>query len=111
MIAPLRIPKKTCSCGHEETVVPANARLSEDATFGGLYWECVCGSTLILPTAKFKTAREICDCPDCSVEPELACTFNCHEHAKIGELCKGCLDVEIYRNEVRYEIDRITGRR
>lgn len=39
---------KVCSCGHVWNQMPMIAKISDDAVFGGAYWECVCKSTLFV---------------------------------------------------------------
>lgn len=93
-------------------MVPSNAKYQEvPAGFEGYYWNCAqCHEVLSLPEGEFGTAVELCDCKDCLDNAD-ACAFDCHDHAPIGEMCKGCLEIEINRAEVRDEIERVMGRK
>lgn len=46
---PLRVPARTCACGHVTTVIEPGAKWSFYPPCDGLYYNCVCGSTHVLP--------------------------------------------------------------
>lgn len=46
---PIAIKPRKCSCGLEHREIPTNAKWSsEDAVPPGVYWNCVCQSTIVI---------------------------------------------------------------
>ena len=48
----MKQPIKTCSCGRKFYSIPANAKLHMDCVLPGHWFNCECGSTLVIPIQK-----------------------------------------------------------
>lgn len=53
-------PIKTCSCGKTFNYIPGHAKKAADAILPGWYWNCDCGSTLVLPLKQLKALVVAC---------------------------------------------------
>lgn len=52
-------PIKVCSCGKEYNVIPDTAKKHANTILPGWYWNCACGSTLVIPLTQLRAALMI----------------------------------------------------
>lgn len=52
---------KSCSCGNIHTQTCGEVKISTDVMFAGIYWNCLCGSTMFVKPDAILTAAEELD--------------------------------------------------
>ena len=49
---------KTCSCGRVHQELPEKFEVLHDEDLGGIYFDCECGSTLVVPFRSLEKEKE-----------------------------------------------------